>query len=257
MGTHGYSARTINSFIVGIALVFANAGLVVAGEPADSPSESQPPPPTGAALDRLIAIYGNEPVIEHELGFSAQVVTHNHWVKALGDEEWRDYYGTTWDDKINNAIERADDAMYTEFGIDFRVNTIQQWDTSPDSARNTCDLQTELRADFNLGTNDSLAGYSGNAHLENWYGCASGPDKEAAIAVSLHGSTTSQQAYNHWTTTQHEYGHKYGLVDRYPDPNNIHPNDVMEDQYNWPDFWCVTAPFYDHATILANADRYD
>src|SRR5690606_38501795 len=117
-----------------------------------------------------------------------------------------------------------DDQMYAEFGIDFYVSTIQQRDTYPDTARTTCDLQTELRADFNLGTNDSLAGYSANAHQSNSYGCASNPTQvEPAMAVSLHGSTSAQQAYNHWTTTQHEYGHLYLLPDRYPDPNNVHP----------------------------------
>ena len=55
-----------------------------------------PPPPTGHVLDRLIAIYGNEPVYEDQLAFTTQVVTHIHWVKAAGDEEWRDYYGDNW-----------------------------------------------------------------------------------------------------------------------------------------------------------------
>lgn len=192
---HAEPRRHVSAFVsvfVALALVVGGTGAALAAQP-EPDKESMPPPPTGAALDQLIAIYGNDPVIEHEQPFGAQVVTHTHWIKAVGDEEWRSFYGATWDDQTNNAIERADDAMYVEAGIDFRVSTIQHWDTWPDTKRNTCDIQTELRADFNLGTNDSLAGYSGNAHLENWYGCASGPDKR--------GCDSRQPPRQHYTAT--------------------------------------------------------
>ncbi len=69
----------------------------------------------------------------------------------------------------------------------------------------------------------------------------------------------SSSSYNRWVTTQHEVSHLFNDPDRYPDPNNSHTNDVMENQYSYPNFWCEVVPvgLGDHPMFELYADKFD
>lgn len=73
----------------------------------------------------------------------------------------------------------------------------------------------------------------------------------------MHGSTTAQRQFNVWATARHEYSHQFGAPDRYPDPNNLHTNDVMEDHYNFPNLWCTQSGYNDWGKVNANRAKYD
>lgn len=62
-----------------------------------------PSPPTGAELDRLVALNDRAPVDELDGDVTAMVVTHTVHVKIAADEEWRSYYGSNAFTVANNA----------------------------------------------------------------------------------------------------------------------------------------------------------
>jgi hypothetical protein len=190
-----------------------------------------PSPPTGAELDRLIALNDQAPVDELEGDVTAMVVTHTVYVKIAVDEEWRDYYGQTAFTPANSAIESADNAMYTEFGVNLVKYQTAYWDSSPDSGDvDACDLLNDLAADLNPGTSDVLIGFAKN-YSNNYGGCAELNGDEAEV-------NWDSGSYGRWVRTQHEVSHLYGLPDRYPDSGNMHRDDVMENAYTDPSFWC-------------------
>jgi hypothetical protein len=227
------------------------------GATADRPywanGEVLPPAPTGAAAAHLIAMNDSPPIFESQGDITIQAVVFNNWIKGAGDEEWRTHYGASWDDKINNAVERADDQMYVEFGIDFRVWSIKQWDSYPDGTRDCGSLINELKSDIGVGSGgDTVAGYTGTV-ISNGAGCSIA----YYALVERQGSTADEERYNAWVVTQHEYGHLYNAPDRYPDPYNLHPNDVMEDPYGSPDYWCTKAGYDDWGRIFDARATYE
>ncbi len=130
-------------------LVLLTPSLVVGASPKDvehpriglhvGHTEVLPDPPTGAEADRLRALHDSPPKFEGAGDIALQVVTFVNWIKVAGDDEWRVAYGTNWQTKANNSLERADDQMFAEFGIDFRVlSYVTTWDTYPDTARVLC-----------------------------------------------------------------------------------------------------------------------
>jgi hypothetical protein len=209
--------------------------------------EHMPPAPTGSALAQLIALHDSPPVYESQGDITIQAVVFINWVKVAGDDEWQAEFGTTWKDKANNAIERADDEMYVQFGIDLRVWTYKPWDTWPQGSRGACSLVNELASDIGIGSGgDTVAGFSAT-RLYSGAGCS----------IAFYSLIQYQgNAYTSWVVTQHEYSHLYDVPDRYPDPNNLHTNDVMEDPYNRPDFWCTdTVPSGAPGGYAANGDH--
>jgi len=50
--------------------------------------------------------------------------THIVHVIAAADEEWRALYGGSYKNAVTNAIERADDYMHNEFGVNLRLENV-------------------------------------------------------------------------------------------------------------------------------------
>lgn len=223
---------------------------------ADGETDSVAPlaPTSGAALRAYLARPDHPPVFEHEGDITAQVVVHNNWIKAVGDEEFRAAFPQGWDDKINNAIERADDEMYVQFGIDNRVYSIQAWDSWPDGPRGcNSSLMPELQAEVSIGTGDTVAAYTAQA-LTSGAGCRS----YDYIIVARQNTNETVEKKNRWVVTQHEFSHVYHAPDRYGQPDSgQHPNDVMEDPYNGYDWWCTTSPWNDWGIIYSNRAQFD
>jgi hypothetical protein len=76
-----------------------------------------------------------------------------------------------------------------------------------------------------------LLGFAKNSST-NYAGCAEVNGDEAEV-------NWNSSSYNRWVTTQHEVSHLFAAPDRYPDPLNLHTMDVMENQYEKPDYWCT------------------
>jgi len=216
-----------------------------------------PPPPPSAINERLAKLHNAPPVIE--VGNAAAVTTHIVWAMVAGDEEWQSFYGASWGSQAELRMETADDQMYTQFGIDFRRfgGGWYGWTSSPNTSRPICGsggLLEELKSDLpRISGADVVVGYTNNAMSGSSHGCAS----VNHTIVKLHGSSTAQREYNVWTTSQHEFSHLYGAPDRYPDPSNLHTNDVMEDHYNYPNIWCTQAGYNDKGIVASHASKYD
>jgi len=137
---------------------------------------------------------------------------------------------------------------------DYRLCTLKQttWD-SADSARGICTILTEFASETSYSGYDAAVGFINNALTGGSHGCASGND----AVIDLHGSTANQLITNVWKTARHEFSHWYGAPDRYPDPNNLHTNDIMEDHYNFYNTWCKQSGYNDWGRVSSNADKYD
>lgn len=220
-------------------------------------TESMAPVPSPDKNEQLARKYNRAPAVETI--DAAAVTTHVVWAMVAGDEEWQSFYGSAWGTQAEARMETADDWMANDFGIDFRRygGGYYGWTSSPNTARPICGtngLLSEFKTDRPIsGTADVVLGFTNNSLSGGSHGCASGRH----TIVKLHGSTTAQRQYNVWTTQQHEIGHLFGAPDRYPDPNGLHPNDVMEDHYNAPDWWCSKSGYNDRGIINGNAGKYD
>ena len=213
--------------------------------------EYAPPAPTGKALRDFLARPDHPPIMEGQGDITTQVVVFNHFIKAAGDDEFRAAFPAGWDDKINNAIERADDEMYVQFGIDFRVNSIIAWDSWPDGTRTCSTMIDELHDEVGTGVNDTVAGYTGH---QNWSDSNGGCSIAFYALVKRQNLDETAEKKNRWVVTQHEYGHLYNAPDR---SGAAHPNDVMENPYIGYDFWCTTAGYNDWGLIYAARATYE
>ncbi len=217
------------------ALNFA-AGPVAGARPEAPPEpplsrSPHPVPPTGPQLERLVALNDHPGVDEQQGDFTTMVVTHTVWVKIAADEEWRTYYGANAFNIAGQDMEKADDAMYSMFGIDLVRYQTANWDSSPDSGVDACGLLDDLKNDLNPGSSELLLGFAKNSST-NYAGCAEINGDEAEV-------NWNSSSYNRWVTTQHEVSHIFAAQDRYPDTLNIHTLDVMENQFDKPDYWCT------------------
>jgi hypothetical protein len=216
-------------------------------------TESLPPPPTGRAAEKSAARWYAPPILEDQGDVTTLVVTHTVFTRAAGDEEWRSFYGGSWQSEANSRVESADDEMYLQFGIDFTVWSYAEWSSGPNSAQPICNLLSDLTSKVSKLTGDVVTGFTNNAMSGSTHGCAGGNH----AVVHLHGSTPAQRATNVWRILRHEYSHFYGAPDRYPDPGNNHTNDVMEDPYNFPQVWCTQAGYNDWGIVNSNRAKYD
>ncbi len=219
-------------------------------------TESMPPAPTGAQADRLAALYNVKPVNEMAGDVTVAVVSHVVWAKVAADEEWGAFYGNAWQTQAEARMESADDALYLQFGIDFQRYAFYAWDSGPDTSRPICGsgglLEEMMNEIGGPGSADVITAFTNNASSGS-AGCASGNH----TIVKLHGSTTAQREYNVWATARHEYSHQFGAPDRYPDPNNLHTNDIMEDHYNYPNLWCTQPGYNDWGIVNSHRTKYD
>lgn len=254
----GYTRRVSALFVACCLTVGAVPGSTLAAKPHIDPAwvdgtESMPPPPTGIEAERLAALHNDPPKDELSGDITTAVVTHTVSARVAIDEEWNSWYGSAAASEANSRMEKADDAMFTQFGINFVRSATYNYTSSPNTARSICNLVAELVTKVPRGTGDVVVGYVNNAMSGSQYGCASGNH----TIVKLHGSTTASRVFNVWTTSQHEFSHLFGAPDRYPDPNGLHTDDVMEDHYNNPEFWCTQAGYNDWGKVNSNAGKYD
>lgn len=243
--------RAVGVGLVLIAALVFPVGSVSAAKP--QPQLTRGPhasPPTGAELERLVALNDHPPVDELAGDITVTVVTHTVHVKLAADEEWRSYYGANAYSTANNAIEAADNSMFTQFGIDLYWYNTANWDSSPDGGDvDACDLLGDLMNDLNPGTSDALIGFAKN-FSNNYAGCAEPNGDEAEV-------NWNSSSYNRWVTTQHEVSHLFGAPDRYGPDADIHTDDVMENQYEDPDFWCTQQNFEDWDIVMSHSMKFD
>lgn len=242
------TSRVLASAVAVLLAAGLPIGTVAAAEAPEQVGSSgpHPKPPTGRELERLVALNDHEPHIEGGGDIAAAVVTHSVYVKVAADEEWRSWYGANAFAVATDAIEAADDATYAEFGINLIKHSTVNWTSNPGSSPNACDLRNDLDADFNPSPADIVLGFSKNYSVD-FAGCAAGNVAEV---------NWNQSSYNMWVTTQHEVSHIFGAPDRKSTLLN-HPVDVMENQYQAPDFWCTTSGYNDWGLISFNAAKFD
>jgi len=216
-----------------------------------------PLPPSAAVTAKLRAVNDGGFTIESDATSSdvtAAVVTHSVYVRVAADEEYRAYYGSTnWKTFVDSIVESADDYLYQLYGIDFVVqNYYATWDTA-DAGRSSCTIVNELKAEVPKSTFDMVLGFAKNS-MPGSKGCHSG----GWTVVGWHNSGNSpDERYAEWTVQRHEIGHNYGAPDRYPDTANVHPNDLMENQYTEPNYLCTKAGYDDYFIIYSNSDLHD
>ncbi len=110
-----------------------------------------------------------------------------------------------------------------------RSESMRIGNSYPDTSRSVCNLLSELEGDILRGSQDVVAGFGKNT-TSGSKGCAQG---NYTIVLWHTDPDPNNERFAEWTTQQHETSHTFGAPDRYPDPNNLHPNDVMEDQYHY------------------------
>lgn len=174
---------------------------------------------------------------------AAAVVTHVVSVKAAGDEEWRAAV-PGWQGAILDRVETADNAMFSQFGINLSIEVYVSWPSHAGSG-SVCGWLSDLEGDVPNGSRDVTLGFMGDKSLGNG-GCA-----------YLNGSyaiVKRQAPAWDWMATQHEVSHLYNAPDRSGD---AHPADLMEDPYGSANIWCTKAGFNDKGTLTNNADKFD
>ncbi len=211
--------------------------IVTAGTPvAPGPIDNSP-----AAAAKLHALATEEPNAE---ALASAVVTHVVMVKAAGDEEWRSAFGTAWKSAIWDRVEAADNATYTQFGINLVIDTYVAWNSSNISG-SVCLWLQEIDDEVPNGSDDVTIGYMGNSSLGHG-GCA-----------YLNGSyaiVKRQDPIYDWKVTQHETSHMFSAPDR---SGADHPADVMEDPYGSANIWCTKAGYNDNGIMVSHAGKFD
>ena len=172
------------------------------------------------------------------------VTTHLVITKVAGDEEFRALYGATqWDNEAEARLEAADNHFYSYWGIDVVVTNFYNWDSN-DQVLNCALLNQEVQQKFPHGTADLVAGFTNqNTGLG---GCAE---------VNGNGLLIDwQSATVDWKSTQHELSHIFAAGDA---SGGAHPNDVMEDPYNFPNTWCNVTGWDHWGVIDSHKGKFD
>jgi hypothetical protein len=117
-------------------------------------------------------------------------------VNVPGDEEWKAIYGASWGPYCSAVIEAADDAMYTQFGINLYVSTYQDWDSN-DSQMDITKLLAEAKSERGLNGKKLMIAFT--AQVQN---CG------AAYVGGRYSIVAESWAKNQ--ICQHEVSHNYG-----------------------------------------------
>jgi len=227
-----------------ISLVLT-AGSVPATSAADQPTMRSTPPYSGKLTDGPAERAALRSLAQFETGdITAAVVTHTVTTRVAGDDEWRASYGTPdWQDEAELRVETADDKLFANWGIDFVVNEYVNWDTN-DAQRDLCGLiWPEFNSEIGLNGRDVAVGF-----LKNPATGAAGCTAANKVIARYQSSTVD------WKLTRHEFSHLYGLDDVH---SAMHPDDIMEDPYGYPNTWCGNATWHHFQTMGLNADNYD
>lgn len=194
----------------------------------------------GPAAEAALAAMPNT---EDAGDISAAVVTYTVTARVAADEEWRSYYGTSWQNVASNRVNTADAALYDYWGINFVIEQYVIWTSNPSGTRDLCgSIYPEFVTDVPLSGRDVAIGFVKNAST-GAAGCAQG-DK---FIVKF------QSPSNDWKVARHEMAHLFGNDHA---SGAAHPNDIMENLYEYPDTWCDIQPWYHYRQMDENADRY-
>jgi hypothetical protein len=145
--------------------------------------------------------YGNidigEPLIENPSAFATVVVG----VVSPCDQNWRTRY-SDWQYEANRAVERADDSLHTNFGIDYQSVAQREWNSG--TLTSTYDLVRDARSQYGLSNNaDIMVAFSGKD---------GGGTAGEVYAIGDPHSVIMDLGYTYNAeTVQHETGHSYTL----------------------------------------------
>lgn len=115
------------------------------------------------------------------------------------DDEWRAKYPSDWAYWANYAVEKADDMLYTWFGIDYASVMQNVWSSSSTTASGLLD---EAKNEIGLTNGaDIMVAFSGVSTGYGGLGYVGAP-----YCVVFAQSTSSD-----WKVARHETGHNYGL----------------------------------------------
>lgn len=116
------------------------------------------------------------------------------------DEEYRAYYGSSWQTQANNVIESADNAMYSKYAINCIVRSYNTWDSN-DSA-SIEGLLSEASSEW---------GYQGQ---EMMHAFSDDPTPGGAVGIAYLGIprlVVKRYLSYQDVISQHEMGHTYTL----------------------------------------------
>lgn len=129
-------------------------------------------------------------------------------VYAAGDEEYRSYYGSSWTNRLYQIIEKADNAYYRDFCINWIINGYYNWYSSGSSASA---ILYDLVNDFSGFPDGLVQGFTRDSRF-NAGGIAfvysSNPGTGYLVCLDQ-GSTWTPYAL------RHEAGHNYGAYHDY------------------------------------------
>ncbi|RIW34027.1 peptidase M84 [Bacillus salacetis] len=125
-------------------------------------------------------------------------------VLAVADEEYRAAY-SDWQTRVQQIVEKADDAFTRDHGIDFQVQAVANWSSQ---GGNSSQILSDLSRDWSGYNYDFVVGFTRDANFEAGgiaYVYPSAPGG-SAFSVNLdQGVTNTAKA------AQHEFSHNYGL----------------------------------------------
>lgn len=127
-------------------------------------------------------------------------------VSSPCDDEWRSTY-TSYAYEANRAVERADDELGVEFGIDFRSVAQPIWSSSNTTSSG---LLSEAKSEHGLTysgskTVDVMIAFSGVTPSDNSNITGVAYRSQPYTTIFDNGYSTNAE------TTQHESGHMYGM----------------------------------------------
>lgn len=143
------------------------------------------------------------------------------------DEEWRSL--SSWQDKALNAVENADDYLFTEFEINLNIEAYRNWDSNDSSS----DLFQEAKDEWGKGSYDMMIAFTNQ-----------GSGAGVATTGTPYCMIWDQGSTNNKIVCQHEVGHCYGC-------DHCTNSCVMRSSpYNYFNIWCTSSP--NHYTHMVN-----
>ncbi|TAH37409.1 MAG: hypothetical protein EYC70_10595 [Planctomycetota bacterium] len=120
------------------------------------------------------------------------------YVNCPGDEEYRSYFGSSWQSHINTVVESADNSLYSNWGINFIVGAYCTWDSNDAASING--LLDEAYAECGYGGQEYMAAFSND------------PTSGGAVGIAYIGwprQLTKRYLSYENVICQHEAGHTY------------------------------------------------
>lgn len=214
----------------------------VTGSPAPVPTNPQPDDGTE---DSSIPEGVDDESLPGGITPRAGAGQHRVTVRVAADEEWRNQLGTKWKSVANTILEKADDRMQAEFGINVVVKEYVGYTSKDSLGDDECALLGDMTGKVGNNSKDIVVGFLGQG---SFGGCAYLDGDHTVIL------RTNQ--VKEWQIARHEISHLFAAKDRYINVAGDNPNhvdDVMEDPYDNPNRW--VSP--DHGIIDNHAGKFD